>query len=141
MLQQVRWCLCSAQDGFSCLFSLRNAGLDTYLFLLWETPCCLQTLLWSDMCPVLAPMTPFFYANHTHLLPPLRHQGLCTCCFLELEFSFAQISSKLTSSIPANMCSNGTLAKGRLYQPPYLISSSQLLYLSCCVVLYHTYLL
>lgn len=86
MLQQVRWCLCSAQDGFSCLFSLRNAGLDTYLFLLWETPCCLQTLLWSDLCPVLAPMTPFFYANHTHLLPPLRHQGLCTCCFLELEF-------------------------------------------------------
>lgn len=88
---------------------------------------------WSNLYHLLALIsTTFLHRPHT---PPwcfcpkpslLPHQGLRTCCFLGLEFSFSQISSKRISSLPASVCSDRTLS-WRPRWPPYVRSSSRLL--------------
>ena len=91
---------------------------------------------------------PLFYSNHARLLDVpgpvpslLPHQGgLCTCCFLGLELSFPQISSKLTSSLPASVCSNRTLSKTPSLTTLYKKQFSITLHPSpFCVLLYYTY--
>lgn len=110
MFSQVRWCLCSLRTAFHA--SDHWGKLGGHLSILTG---------WAPHSPHIPPACSHLHGFLLQLYSPpqgsrpltslLPQQGLCTCCSLGPEFSFIQISSTLSSSLPASTWSGGTLSK------------------------------